>query len=286
MAGDDSVNKNRPERRSRSVRACVFSALTKWEETSHFASDILDEMIGDENFKPLDRALARELFFGVIRNLYYLDAVISQLRERGKVKRSAKNLLRLGLYQIFFTRIASHAAVNETVSVARRHERALVNAILRNAIRRKEEIVASSEKWSWEDRYSHPQFLIDRWTRQYGASAAEDLCRWNNQPPPLYARVHDPTGYSERLNRVQSDSDSESDSESDSDSGVEELERFPGFVELSRETPLKEWIDSGSIYMSRTRAPPWPAIFWRREMGNVSSMPVPLPEARPRCSPR
>ena len=41
-------------------------------------------------------------------------------------------LLRLGAYQVLFTRIPAHAAVGETVGLARQGERGFVNAVLRS----------------------------------------------------------------------------------------------------------------------------------------------------------
>jgi len=83
-----------------------------------------------------DRGLAAELLTGVLRHRRRLDALIEQAAERGpsKVEMPVWNLLRLGAYQLLHLRIADHAAVNETVELAkRRHERAsgFVNAALR-----------------------------------------------------------------------------------------------------------------------------------------------------------
>jgi 16S rRNA (cytosine967-C5)-methyltransferase len=37
---------------------------------------------------------------------------------------------------------------------------------------------------------SHPQFLVDRWQKHFGVDHAEELCRWNNRPAPIYARIN------------------------------------------------------------------------------------------------
>jgi 16S rRNA (cytosine967-C5)-methyltransferase len=39
-------------------------------------------------------------------------------------------------------------------------------------------------------RYSEPEFLIEKWRQQFGDEAALELCRWNNQPAPVYARIN------------------------------------------------------------------------------------------------
>lgn len=87
-----------------------------------------------------DRGLAAELLTGVLRHRRRLDAVLERATEREAAKAEAAvwNLLRLGAYQLLELRIPDHAAVHETVELAkRRHERAagFVNAALRQVQR-------------------------------------------------------------------------------------------------------------------------------------------------------
>ncbi len=171
------------------ARRCALEALTAWEDTSRYAADLLEDSARHLRLSPPDRSLAQDLLFGVIRNLYLLDELIERFR-RGAIKSQTQNLLRLGLYQLFRSGIAEHAAVHETVSLARPHERSLVNAILRSAQREKAELLAEIETWPLEDRCSHPEFLIRRWTEQHGIEATESLCRWNNEAPAVFARLN------------------------------------------------------------------------------------------------
>ena len=83
-----------------------------------------------------DRAFALELFYGALRNLTLLDFWIGQFRS-APVDASARDILRLGLYQILLLETAAHAAVFETVELARPAARSLINAILRRALREK-----------------------------------------------------------------------------------------------------------------------------------------------------
>jgi len=246
-----------------SARGCVLECLMEWENTSFYAQDLLERFGDAYQLKPIDRGLAKELLFGILRHLYYLDQIINELRKDGSLKLSALCILRLGLYQIFKTNIADHAAVNETVDLAHKHERGLVNAILRNAIRQREDLLKKTETWPLDDQYSHPQFLIDRWTADHGLEAAIALCQWNNQPPPVYARIHDEAAYHERLNRVQSPSvqgtvdDSTGyspgpdrvPSEPQGPSQPEPVAGYPDFVKLAGGPLPGEWIESGTIYI-------------------------------------
>ena len=136
-----------------------------------------------------DRAFARELFYGVLRNLRLLDFWISLLRKE-KLDDASRDLLRLGLYQLFLLRTAKHAAVNETVALAAKKQRSLINGVLRTAQRREEELCAEANAQPIGVRLSHPDSLIARWRENFGAETAETLAQWNNRPAPIYVRIN------------------------------------------------------------------------------------------------
>lgn len=219
-----------------SARRCALEALSTWEDTSRFASDILEDLARSLRLSPPDRALAQEILYGTIRNLYLLDELISRFR-RGSLNPLTQNLLRIGLYQLFKTGIAEHAAVNETVELARKHERSLINAILRNAQRKKPDLLAEIETWPLEDRYSHPDFLIKRWIRQYDETSVESLCRWNNEPPLVFARINPLARNRDALDRVRSETQLSLIGES-----------FPDFFKVAG-GPDADWLQEGLIYV-------------------------------------
>src|SRR5207302_7837000 len=83
-----------------------------------------------------DRGLCQELVYGVVRWQAALDWLIAQKTPGRTQKPMLQNLLRLGLYQIFWLdRIPNHAAVHETVEQAKHDgfgpQAGFVNAILR-----------------------------------------------------------------------------------------------------------------------------------------------------------
>ena len=136
-----------------------------------------------------DRAFALELFYGVLRNLTLLDFWIGCLRA-SRVESDLRDILRLGLYQLFLLKTAQHAAVHETVELAPKRQRTIINAMLRAAARRTNELLALAQAQPLFLRTSHPQFLIERWQQHFGIEHAEKLCEWNNLPAPVYARVN------------------------------------------------------------------------------------------------
>ena len=107
-------------------------------------------------------------------------------------------LLRLGLYQMFWLdRIPDHAAVNETVALARQlgygPQSGFINAVLRGIARERDETRKSLEELKDNQPalgYSHPDWLCERWQTRWGGENLGRLLGWNNTPPKLYARLN------------------------------------------------------------------------------------------------
>ena len=172
-----------------SARSVALNALRRWRQENDRADAIIARSFVETTLSAADRAFALELFYGVLRNLTLLDFWIAQLR-RPHVDAGLRDVLRLGLYQLFLLKTPDHAAVNETVGLASTRGRELINAVLRAAIRRRNELRSRAAAQPLSVRQSHPQFLIARWEGNFGAETAEALCRWNNQPPPIYGRLN------------------------------------------------------------------------------------------------
>jgi 16S rRNA (cytosine967-C5)-methyltransferase len=174
-----------------SARQIALTATRLWRKgkEKRFADSIISGLLAKAELTPSNRAFALELFYGVLRNLTLLDFWIGCLRA-SRVESDVRDILRLGLYQLFFLKTAEHAAVHETVSLAPKKQRTVINAILRAATRRPGELLARADVQPLFVGTSHPQFLIERWQQHFGAENAEELCEWNNLPPPLYARIN------------------------------------------------------------------------------------------------
>jgi len=172
-----------------SARQIALKALRTWRNGKCFADSIITELLANTELTPSDRAFALELFYGVVRNLTLLDFWIGCLRV-SRIESDLRDILRLGLYQLFLLKTAEHAAVHETVSLAPKRQRSIVNAMLRGAARRANELIARAHAQPLFVRTSHPQFLVERWEHYFGAEHAEELCEWNNVPAPVYARIN------------------------------------------------------------------------------------------------
>jgi 16S rRNA (cytosine967-C5)-methyltransferase len=172
-----------------SARALALDALARWRHGTEFADKIIGELLAHTSLAASDRAFTFELFYGLLRNLTLLDFWIAQLRS-DPLDPGTRDLLRIGLYQIMFLETAAHAAVFETVNLARPRVRPVINAVLRLALREKISLTNLAENQPWPIRFSQPEFLVERWQRQFGPEAALKLCRWNNSPAPVYARIN------------------------------------------------------------------------------------------------
>lgn len=81
--------------------------------------------------------------------------------------------------------------MHESVELARPKARSVINGILRTAARQREELQVRAQAQPVSIRESHPDFLVSRWQKRFGTEAAAAICRWDNQPPPIYARVNE-----------------------------------------------------------------------------------------------
>jgi 16S rRNA (cytosine967-C5)-methyltransferase len=172
-----------------SARRAALATLRKWRSQTRFADSIISRLLADTRLSNSDRGFALELSYGVLRNLSLLDFWIDCLRT-SPVDVDLRDVLRLGFYQLFCLKTPQHAAVYETVALARPSGRALVNGVLRAATRQEDELRRRAKAQPIFVRMSHPQFLVARWQRNFGAKEAEQLCAWNNEPPKVYGRIN------------------------------------------------------------------------------------------------
>lgn len=169
-------------------RFCCLKALQRWETGREFADEVLHQALQRSGLNNVNRSFVTETFYGVIRNRSYLDFIIQRFRASG-LDMPTRQVLRLGVYQLYKMRIPDHAAVYETVNIAG-PARTLVNAVLRKTIAEKDTILQQIEDAPAYIRYSHPEFLWQKWESRHGGKFAEELCAWNNEPAKIYVRAN------------------------------------------------------------------------------------------------
>jgi len=149
-------------------RQRALHLLQRVERENLYASLLL---IGESGF-------VRTLVLGVLRWRSRLDFVIAALAKRSINRLDAQvvDVLRVGLYQLIYMDVAAYAAVSETVDLAPKRARGFVNAILRSATRG-----PLPEPQDLPTRTAHPPWLIERWTRLYGAERTAKIAAANQE---------------------------------------------------------------------------------------------------------
>jgi 16S rRNA (cytosine967-C5)-methyltransferase len=180
-------------------RQIAARILSQRLTSGEFTENLLEIALATARLSPADRGLCHELVCGVVRWQATLDCLIARKTTPGREQRPAlQNLLRLGLYQIFWLdRIPPHAAVHETVEQARRsgygHQSGFINAVLRGYLREADEIkkILADLKISQPALgWSHPEWLVEKWRGNFGGEKTRQLLEWNNTPPKTFARVN------------------------------------------------------------------------------------------------
>lgn len=111
----------------------ALRVLRRVTEEGAYSTIALSAELDRSRLSPRDKQLAAELVYGTLRRTIVLDHAIDRVATRSvrRIDRPALAVLRLGAYQILFSRIPDHAAVSATVDLAGPRERGFVNAVLR-----------------------------------------------------------------------------------------------------------------------------------------------------------
>lgn len=153
------------------------------------------------NISELDESFIRELVYGVLENLIFIDWIIKKYSKIrfSKISPIVKEILRMGIYQIIFmNKVPDSAACNEAVKLAKRYSHkgvsGFINGMLRTISRNKNNIEIPNKEFEpinyLSIKYSHPEWLVKRWVEEFGFEFTEALCMANNKKPKLNIRVN------------------------------------------------------------------------------------------------
>jgi 16S rRNA (cytosine967-C5)-methyltransferase len=179
-------------------RQIAASILKQRKPGGEFVEDLLEIALAGARLSSADRGLCQEIVYGVVRWQAALDWLIARKTGGREQKSALQNLLRLGLYQIFWLdRIPDHAAVHETVELAKQNgfgpQAGFVNAILRGYLREADEtkkLLADLKISNPAVGFSHPQWLVEKWQIFFDDEKLRQLLEWNNTPPKTFARLN------------------------------------------------------------------------------------------------
>lgn len=169
------------------ARSVSFEVLRAVNEADAYANLLLPRAIERAGLSTADAALATELTYGTLRRQGYYDAVIALASSRStdRIDPPVLDALRLGAHQLLSTRVAMHAAVNESVALARtvggQSSTGFVNAVLRTISRDTPENwvqrvldAARSDDERLSLEHSHPVWIVRAFRRALAAEGRAD----------------------------------------------------------------------------------------------------------------
>ena len=169
------------------ARRVAYETIRAVHESDAYANLLLPTSIARAGLNTADAALATELTYGTLRRQGTYDAVIAIAADRPvhDIDPGVLDALRLGVHQLLSTRVASHAAVNESVELARgaggRGAAGFANAVLRRVARDTPgdwmTHVAASARSDDEQLgllFSHPVWVVRAFRRALAAEGRAD----------------------------------------------------------------------------------------------------------------
>lgn len=183
------------------ARREAFAILLELERSSQAHADDLLRGPRVSTLGAQDRHLATALAMGVPRWQIRLDGLIRPLlvRPNARLDAEIQVALRMGAFQLLFLdRIPAHAAIGESVALAKRagHTFAagMVNAVLRKLAELPRPELGSASTRTVEElaeATAHPAWMVGRWVSFYGMEAAWRICRHGQEQTGLAIRVED-----------------------------------------------------------------------------------------------
>lgn len=195
-----TASKRRTPPTVKGARAFALHVLEAVEVGRVSIDEATERWLHRSGLSSLDRALAVELTYGVLRHQGTLDWRLEFLLDRAlpRLPSMIRIGLRLGAYQLLhLERVPAHAALHETVQLIKglkgTYWANFTNAVLRSLQR------APGPPWpdpsehpvaALTTRYACPAWVVERWLERYGYAAAERLCRQTTGIPPLTLRTN------------------------------------------------------------------------------------------------
>ena len=165
-------------------RQVAYEVLRRVSSDGAYANLTLPRLISARNLDTRDAALATELAYGSLRSMGVLDAVIAECSSRplGDIAGEVLDALRLGTYQLLYTRVEPHAAVDTSVrlveSVGQDKAKGFTNGILRTVTRTPaqewiEKLTPKGELEALAFRTAHPTWIAESFAKVLGRDSDE-----------------------------------------------------------------------------------------------------------------
>lgn len=183
-----------------SARELAILTLTACEQQGAWSDGYLKKLLREHGLEHRDAALATRLCYGVLQNQMLIDWHLSRFcsMRLDKLEPNIRNCLRTAVYQLLYMeKIPPHAAVNESVKLARSYCRnpkaaGMVNGILRSMLRQMPLPLPEGKDLleTLSLRYSHPKWLTKEYIDTLGSNGAAQLLDADNQQPSITVQVN------------------------------------------------------------------------------------------------
>ena len=182
------------------ARQIIIRIIGAFDHDPGHLDRILETAFSQGRIDRRDRRFIFEIVYGVIRRRLTLNYMIDQLLATKALKKNShlRRILQVGLYQIIYMeRVPDHAAVNESVKLAKadpatRDVAGVVNGVLRKVLADQRAPVLPSAKYDLIEhlsiKYSHPRWMVERWLKNFGLAQTKQLLVFNNTKPDIYLR--------------------------------------------------------------------------------------------------
>lgn len=148
----------------------------------------LTQALETVSLDPSTRGAVLDMAYGSLRYKGTLEAVLSQLLKKPLDDDFAHGLLLAALYLLAYTREAAYAVVDNAVNAAPRHLKGLVNAVLRNFLRRQQGLLEAARQTP-EGRINFPAWWVEKLKLAY-TEQWENILGASQLHPPMTLRVN------------------------------------------------------------------------------------------------
>lgn len=181
------------------ARFVAVKTLCEIEENKAYSNIKLSQNFRKYDLNHIDRSFATEILYGTLRWKLKIDYILQKFSKMplNKVSNWGLSTLRTAVYQIFYMdKVPDFAVVNQAVDIVKIKEKnagAFVNAVLRNILRNKDEyenIDIKDKIKQMSIKYSHPEWYIRYFLKQFSEEFVMELMIKNNTPPEMIIRVN------------------------------------------------------------------------------------------------
>lgn len=189
----------REEKMEENARYAACTVLYEVDKNNAYSNIKINEYFSKHSLSPLNRAFTTDIIYGTLRWKIKIDYLIQRniFGKLEELKPWTLICLRVAIYQFYFMdKVPDFAAVNEAVEIVRVNEpetAALVNGVLRNILRNKDQfykITVKNKIKRISIEYSHPEWLVKKFVKVFGEEFVIELMKTNNSVAGLTARVN------------------------------------------------------------------------------------------------